>query len=60
MRLKGILSTIFLCFFCSILFAQSSYEDAIQKGNNAYQKGAYNEAMNLYFAAEAFDLSKRN
>ncbi len=38
---------------------QSNYTQAIQQGDYAYNKEQYKIAMNKYFAAEAFDPSKK-
>ena len=55
-----------LLFFLSgtlIFFAanaQSNYTEAMQKGDEAFSKGQYKAAINKYFAAEAFDPSKKD
>ena len=54
-----------LYFFASTLIylagtAQSNYSDAIQQGDVAFKTGQYKTAINKYFAAEAFDPSKKN
>ncbi len=49
--------------FCMILFApvkgQSNYTQAIQQGDEAFNRQQYKTAINKYFAAEAFDPSKK-
>ena len=40
--------------------AQSSYSEAIQQGDQALRNGQYKTAINKYFAAEAFDPSKKD
>ena len=39
--------------------AQRNYAEAIQQGDAAFAKGEYKTAINKYFAAEAFDPSKK-
>ena len=50
-------------FFCTTLFvvtnAQNNYTEAIKQGDDAFNKGQYKMAINKYFAAEAFDPSKK-
>jgi len=40
--------------------AQSTYDEAIQQGDAAFNKGEYKTAINKYFAAEAFDPTKKD
>lgn len=54
------------CFFLisfmvlsSFILGQSSYLEAIQQGDAAFKKGEYKTAVNKYFAAEAFDPTKK-
>ena len=51
-------------FFCLIFFfsakGQSSYAEAMKQGDDAFKKGQYKTAINKYFAAEAFDPTKKN
>ena len=54
-----IVYTIIFLFFGLVLNAQSSYEEAIQLGDSLLQKGEYEKAINMYFAAEAFDPSEK-
>lgn len=53
-----------LIFFCFFLFtkagAQSSYGEAMQQGDAAFKAGQYKLAINKYFAAEAFDPTKKD
>jgi len=50
--------------FCMLLFVdakgQSSYSEAIYQGDTAYDNKQYKTAINKYFAAEAFDPSKKD
>ncbi|MCB0535393.1 MAG: hypothetical protein KDD14_24510, partial [Saprospiraceae bacterium] len=39
--------------------AQNNYTEAIQQGDAALRRGQYKTAINKYFAAEAFDPSKK-
>jgi hypothetical protein len=39
---------------------QSSYAEAMQQGDAAFNKGQYKIAINKYFAAEAFDPTKKD
>ncbi|MEO5777784.1 MAG: WD40 repeat domain-containing protein, partial [Flavobacterium sp.] len=51
-------------FFFMIFFAaaigQRSYAEAMEMGNSEFNKREYKKAMNLYFAAEAFDPTKKD
>ena len=54
--------TLFLlCLFClsAPVRAQRSYAEAIQMGDAAFRRGEYKTAVDKYFAAEAFDPSKK-
>ena len=54
---------IFL-IFCMILFVatkgQGNYAEAIKEGDNAFSRQQYKTAINKYFAAEAFDPTKKD
>ena len=39
---------------------QSKYADAMKMGDDAFKRKEYKKAINLYFAAEAFDPSKKD
>ena len=54
---KILLLLLFSCPFG--LIAQNNYPEAIQQGDKAFQKGDFQIAINKYFAAEAFDPSKK-
>ena len=58
------MNRIFFLFFGMIFFvtanAQSSYAEAISQGDDAFRRGEYKIAVNKYFAAEAFDPSKKD
>lgn len=56
MRTYIILITIL--FSCQLAFGQRTYEEAVELGDNAFESQNYDEAINYYFAAEAFDPSK--
>lgn len=51
-------------FFCMFFFvtakAQNSYAEAISQGDEAFTKQQYKIAINKYFAAEAFDPTKKD
>ena len=54
--------TLFLfCLLClhPAARAQRSYAEAIQMGDAAFRRGEYKTAVDKYFAAEAFDPSKK-
>lgn len=50
--------------FCMTLFAatkgQKNYAEAMQRGRAAFEKEDYREAINKYFAAEAFEPNKKD
>lgn len=51
---------ILLCWgVCTSVQAQKSYAEAMQQGDAAFKKGEYKKAINKYFAAEAFEPSKK-
>jgi len=55
--------TFFLLFsvICFVTTkAQSNYTEAIGQGDDAFKSGQYKAAINKYFAAEAFDPSKKD
>ena len=58
------MSRISLLLFGVICFvtakAQSNYTEAINQGDDAFKNGQYKAAINKYFAAEAFDPSKKD
>ena len=51
-----LLPLFFLAFHTS---AQNTYAEAIQQGDRALRQGQYKTAINKYFSAEAFDLTKK-
>ncbi len=54
---------LLIVYFFSISFAfsqGSSYQEAIAQGDTAVRKGEFQVAINKYFAAEAFDPSKKD
>ena len=58
------MSRIFFLFFGMIFFvaapAQNNYAGAISQGDDAFRRGQYKTAIDKYFAAEAFDPSKKD
>lgn len=58
------MSRILILLFCMSLFvtakAQSSYAEAMQQGDDAFNRQEYKIAINKYFAAEAFDPGKKD
>lgn len=58
------MNRIFFLSFSIIFFvtakAQNNYDEAITQGNDAFQNGQYKLAINKYFAAQAFDPSKKD
>ncbi|MCC5946193.1 MAG: leucine-rich repeat domain-containing protein [Bernardetiaceae bacterium] len=65
MSVKNVIKSILLLLIiCNSSFyqaqAQSSYQEAIQQGDDAFKKGEFKKAMQKYFAAEAFEPSKRS
>ena len=53
---------LFIIFFAGSLAAcaQSNYDQAMKQGDSAFNKQQYKIAINKYFAAEAFDPSKKD
>ena len=51
-------------FLCMLIItggsAQSNYAEAIKQGDDAFNRKEYKIAINKYFAAEAFDPSKKD
>jgi len=54
---KLILSTVFI-FALFSLYAQSSFNEAIQQGNDALKRENYTAAIKKYLIAETFDQDK--
>src|SRR5258705_3098107 len=58
------MSRILSFLFCMFLFVaakgQSSYAEAIKQGDDAFNRQQYKIAINKYFAAEAFDPTKKD
>ena len=50
-----IVSFLLLFWLVCPLFAQRSYEEALRMGDDSLQQTKFKSAINLYFAAEAFD-----
>ncbi|MCC5945338.1 MAG: hypothetical protein JJT94_10405 [Bernardetiaceae bacterium] len=48
---------IFVCIVFNAL-GQSNYKEALQMGDRSFEQGQYKKAINLYFAAEAFEPSQ--
>jgi len=57
--MKRITVIIFLLHCAFQIKAQNTYSEAIKQGDAAFAKGDYRVAINKYFAAEAFEPSKR-
>jgi hypothetical protein len=58
--MKQFLSFLSCIFFFVMLNAQSNYAEAIRQGDAAFNSGQYKTAINKYFAAEAFDPTKKD
>lgn len=58
--MKQILFFIFYLSVCTTAKAQRSYAEAMQQGDDAVNNGEYKNAINKYFAAEAFDPTKKD
>lgn len=58
--MNRLLFFIFLTMQFATAKAQSSYTEAMQQGDTAFKNNQYNTAINKYFAAEAFDPSKKD
>src|SRR5882672_8052903 len=58
------MNKIFFLLFGMLFFvtakAQNNYAEAIMQGDDAFKNGQYKVAVNKYFAAEAFDPSKKD
>src|SRR3954471_1901190 len=58
------MNRIFFLFFGMMFFvaakAQNNYTEAIRQGDEAFNNGQYKVAINKYFAAQAFDPSKKD
>ena len=59
-----VMNKLFLLFLSIIFFVaakgQNSYDEAMKQGDDAFNNGQYKLAINKYFAAEAFDPSKKD
>jgi hypothetical protein len=58
--MNRLLSFLLCMLFFVIAKGQSSYAEAMQQGDDAFNKQQYKTAINKYFAAEAFDPTKKN
>src|SRR5258705_7053315 len=58
--MKQFLFLLFSIFLLVVAKAQSSYAEAMQQGDAEFKKGQYKTAINIYFAAEAFDPTKKD
>lgn len=56
----GLSTFVFTFIFSTMLFAQSTYQEAIELGDAAFKTENYRAAINYYFAAEAFDPTKKS
>lgn len=52
-----ILIIIISCFYSGVIFGQSSYQQALDQGDEAFQGQKYDLAITKYFAADAFNLT---
>lgn len=59
MSLKSCILYLFFFLAAGTAFAQRSYAEAIQQGDAALRQGKYKTAVDKYFAAEAFETSKK-
>ena len=57
--MKTLILSLLCIFLSTTIIAQSSYNDAIVRGDKAFHRGNFGDAINYYFAAEAFDPSKK-
>ena len=62
--MRSSMKYILFFLFCFSSFAmvkgQSNYAEAITQGDDAFRRGEYKIAINKYFAAEAFDPTKKD
>ena len=58
--MNHILSFLFCMFLFAFTKGQSSYAEAMQQADAAFNKGDYTTAYKKYFAAEAFEPSKKD
>jgi len=58
--MKKIITTILVLMMVLQLMGQSNYTEAIAQGDKALKEGNYKTAINKYFAAEAFDPTKKD
>jgi WD40 repeat protein len=58
--MKRILSFLFYIILFVAAKGQRNYGEAIKQGDDAYEKQEYKTAINKYFAAEAFDPTKKD
>ncbi len=58
--MKQLISFLFFIACFVIASGQKNYAEAIQLGDDAFNKQQYKKAINKYFAAEAFDPDKKD
>ncbi|MBK8965348.1 MAG: leucine-rich repeat domain-containing protein [Lewinellaceae bacterium] len=58
--MKSSISILLFCLLAIETHAQNNYTQAIQQGDAALRRGEYKTAIKKYFAAEAFDPSKKD
>ena len=58
-KMKTLALLLFFTLAATRLLAQANYTDAIRAGDQAFKNKEFKKAINLYFAAEAFDESKK-
>jgi len=59
MKMKTLVFLFFFTLTASHLFAQATYTEAMRAGDQAFKNKEFKKAINDYFAAEAFDESKK-
>jgi Leucine-rich repeat (LRR) protein len=57
--MKSFITIIILLFCTTVLIGQRTFNEAIQLGDKALKNGQFDEAINYYFAAEAFAPNNR-
>lgn len=58
-KMRKVLFLFFYMIFIVTAKAQNNYAEAISQGDDAFGRGQYKVAIDKYFAAEAFDPSKK-
>ena len=62
-KIDLVMKRLFMCCICLVTcwcaFSQQSYEEAMRQGDIAFKNGEYKTAINKYFAAKAYDPTKK-